>query len=589
MSPSGAPRWQLDRLFPDFDNPAYRNAITELKKEIETLKTAIEASGDWLPGAIEKLNSTITAAETMESFAYTVYSTDTGNNRALQELDRLSELLVGLQDGRVRLRERLKAEASQLRRLWEGGGPLERYAYVLEEEIRFAQFQMSPEEENLAADLNRSGGELWSRLQESVSSELSTIWNEETGERKSVVELRALAFAPEKEVRERAYRKELELWESMETPLAHALNGVKGGASTVNRRRGHESDLQRATMQARLTPKALETMISVMKESLPIFRNYLKDKARLLGVDRIAFYDLFAPVGEEQANWQWNEAQDFIIDRFGRFSEELGTLAERAFSSRWLDGEPRQGKVGGAYCTSFPAFGESRILANFDGSFSSVSTLAHELGHAYHFEVLKEEPALLRDYPMTLAETASIFCETHIFYSRVSEAEGDTLPVLEHFMMETTQVIVDILSRFLFEKSLFRERGGGFVAPERLKELMLDAQDQSYGEGMDPGLRHPYMWAVKGHYYRPELGFYNFPYAFGQLFGLGLYAQYLNDSEGFPRRYREILSLTGQQSAQDVGRAAGFDLQAPDFWREGMDLIRGFQERFAAAVDERLA
>ncbi len=588
MGETGAPRWRLDNIYRGFDSKEYRDALSTLKEEITALREAVEASGAWLPGAVERLNRASTRAESLESFAYATYSTDTSDSRALKELDQLNELVVGLRDGRVRLRSRLAKEADSLRRLWQPGGGLEAYAQILEEEISFAGYQMGVEEENLAADLNRSGGELWSRLQESVSSELSALWDPESGERKSVTELRALAFNPDRSVREQAYREELRLWESMETPLAHALNGVKGFASTINKRRGHQSDLERAVMQSRLSRRGLDAMIGVMEESLPLFRSYLKEKAKLLDLERIAFFDLFAPVGGEEKSWSWDEAEAFIVDRFGRFSPDLADLARKAFSENWIDGQPRRGKVGGAYCTSLPAFGQSRILANFDGSFSSVSTLAHELGHAYHFEVIKEEPALLRDYPMTLAETASIFCETHVFYTRVEEETKEPLPILEHFLQESTQVIVDILSRFYFENSLFAERESGFVSVARLKELMLDAQEQTYGDGMDPDLRHPYMWAVKGHYYRPELGFYNFPYAFGQLFGLGLYAQYLEDPEGFPPRYREILKLTGRAPAQEVARSAGFDLESPEFWRSAISLIKGFEERFSEAVAAKL-
>lgn len=585
MGEAAAPRWRLDSFYRGFDSDEYRKALSRLEEETAALRTAVEAYGQWLPEAVSRLNSASTSAETLESFGYATYSTNTSDSRALKELDQLSELMVGLQDGRVRLRSRLALEADSLRKLWQPGGELEAYAQVLEEEIAFARFQMGVEEENLAADLNRPGGELWSRLQESVSSELSAVWNPDTRERKSVTELRALAFDPERTTRERAYRKELELWESMKTPLAHALNGVKGFASTVNKRRGHNSDLERAVMQSRLSRKGLETMIAVMEEALPIFRAYLKDKARVLGLDRIAFFDLFAPVGAKQKQWSWEEAKGFIVDRFGRFSPDLAALAENAFAESWIDGESRQGKVGGAYCTSLPAFGESRILANFDGSFSSVSTLAHELGHAYHFDMVRGEQALLREYPMTLAETASIFCETHIFYTRVQEGTGNPTAILEHFLQESTQVIVDILSRFIFENALFAERESGFVGPDRLNELMLDAQQRTYGDAMDPQLRHPYMWAVKGHYYRPELGFYNFPYAFGQLFGLGLYAQYLEDPKGFPPRYREILKLTGRASANDVAASAGFDLESPEFWRSAISLIGGFQKQFAEAVE----
>ncbi|MFP4426350.1 MAG: M3 family oligoendopeptidase [Spirochaetaceae bacterium] len=588
MRAAGAPRWRLDTIYRGFDSEGYRNAISTLGEEITALREAVDSQGAWLQRALERLNDATTLAETLESFAYATYSTDTGESQALKELDQLNELIVGLRDGRVRLRSRLAREADSLRKLWHSGGELEAYAEILEEEISFAGYQMGVEEENLGADLNRSGGELWSRLQESVSSELSTLWDRERGERKSVTELRALAFDRDRAVRERAYQEELKLWKSMETPLAHALNGVKGFAATINKRRGHRSDLERAVMQSRLSRKGLDAMIGVMEESLPLFRSYLREKAKLLGLERVAFFDLFAPVGGEEKSWSWDEAKAFILDRFGRFSSDLAALAEKAFTEEWIDGQPRQGKVGGAYCTSLPAFGESRILANFDGSFSAVSTLAHELGHAYHFEVIKEEPALLREYPMTLAETASIFCETHIFYTRVEEEGDNPLPILEHFLQESTQVIVDILSRFYFEKSLFAERESGFVSPGRLKELMLDAQERTYGDGMDRDLRHPYMWAVKGHYYRPELGFYNFPYAFGQLFGLGLYAQYLEDPKGFPRRYRELLKLTGAASAQEVAGSAGFDLESPEFWRSGISLIRSFEERFRRAVAARL-
>lgn len=582
-----APRWDLERFYQGFDSPEYKSALETLRSQILQLREAVELPEEWLPAAVEQLNGALATAESLESFAYTTYSTNTSDSESIRQLDQLSEIMVGLQDGRVRLRGRLSREENALRKLWQPGGALAAYAHILEEELTFAGYQMDVAEENLAADLNRSGGELWSRLQESVSSELSVRWNKETSERKSVTELRALAFDPDRSVRERAYRAELSLWESMETPLAHALNGVKGFASTINRRRGHQNDLERAVLQARLSRPALDAMVGVMEESLPMFRAYLEGKASLLGINKIAFYDLFAPVGGESKQWSWAETRRFIVERFGRFSEELAEVAERAFSEAWIDGEPRQGKVGGAYCTSFPSFGESRILANFDGSFSSVSTLAHELGHAYHFEVLKEEPALLRDYPMTLAETASIFCETHIFYTRVEEESGNPLPILEHFLQESTQVIVDILSRFIFEDSLFREREQGFVSPERLKELMLAAQERTYGEAMDPQCRHPYMWAVKGHYYRPELGFYNFPYAFGQLFGLGLYAQYLEEPKGFPERYRKILKRTGSASANEVAKSAGFDLESPDFWRSAVSLIEGFQKRFHQAVAGR--
>jgi oligoendopeptidase F len=272
--------------------------------------------------------------------------------------------------------------------------------------------------------------------------------------------------------------------------------------------------------------------------------------------------------------WTYPEAREFIIQTFHGFSDDLGNFAAQAFDKRWIDAQPRTGKVGGAYCTDLPKPGESRILANFDGSFSSVSTLAHELGHAYHSYVLRDQPQLLRGYPMTLAETASIFCETIIYNTAIGNSQGfERLSLVEGILSESTQVIVDILSRFYFEKALFAARQESELSADQLCAAMLDAQKATYGDGLNQDELHPYMWAVKGHYYSPELAFYNFPYAFGQLFGLGLYAQYQNDPQGFPGVYRELLIETGRANAVDVCKTAGFDIESTDFWNQGLSAI----------------
>jgi oligoendopeptidase F len=237
-----------------------------------------------------------------------------------------------------------------------------------------------------------------------------------------------------------------------------------------------------------------------------------------------------------------------------------------------------------------PKAGESRILANFDGSFDGLFTLAHELGHGYHGWVLKDLPYIQQDYPMTLAETASIFCETIVFNRALeSSTSDDRLAVLELFLQSATQVIVDILSRYKFEAAVFERREKGDLSPEELCELMLEAQRETYGDGLDAKLMHPYMWAVKSHYYSADLSFYNFPYAFGQLFGLGLYATYATDVHEFPARYKELLQSTGQKTANEVTKSAGFDIEDSAFWQSGIDVIAERANEFAALVKERSA
>jgi pepF/M3 family oligoendopeptidase len=356
--------------------------------------------------------------------------------------------------------------------------------------------------------------------------------------------------------------------------LAAALNGVKGFSVSLDRRRGWEGPLEKAREQSRISKATLDSLLLAMEESLPAWRRYLKAKARLLGVDKCAFYDLFAPAGKADRTYAWDEARDIVIEKFGAFSRDMGDFAAAAFRDNWLDAEARDGKVGGAYCIDFPRARVARVMCNFEGSFSSLSTMAHELGHAYHAWVLRDESYALTHYPMTLAETASIFAETVVFEDALSKSAGaERLGLIENHLQDGCQILVDILSRFQFEQAVFERRAKGELSPDELSGLMLEAQKRTYGDGLDPGALHPYMWAVKGHYYRTELSFYNFPYAFGQLFGMGLYARYRQEGAAFADTYKALLKETGKANAAAVCAKAGFDIETPAFWRSGVKVF----------------
>lgn len=574
------PTWNLSDLYGGFDAADYTKHRAALREKAHELNRASrdehrrkENPAAWLRDCIDLINEVSDLEENLASYAYCVYSCDTTDSRALREINGIERDVLPATSARVHFRNGVRMLESELDSIL-GDDELARYRYVLSEELERQRHQMRPEEEDLAADLARSGADAWSRLQDAVSSTLSTEWNPETGESKTVVELRSLAHDPDREVRRKAYELELAAWERMETPIAFALNGVKGTSVTLNERRGYTDALEAAVADSRITRRTLQTLISVMEESLPLFRRYLRTKAKRLELERLAFYDLFAPVGTSRRRWSFEEARETIVEVFDGFSDELGAFARTAFDRGWIDARPRKGKVGGAYCTSLPLARQSRVLANYDGTFGGVSTLAHELGHAYHHEVLKDHPALLRDYPMTLAETASIFCEMLMFNRALKETgRDDKLPILETFLQDSTQVIVDILSRYYFEQAVFEQRPHGELSPEDLNRLMLDAQRKTYGDTLDEQALHPYMWAVKVHYYIPSLPYYNFPYAFGALFGIGLYGLYERDGNAFPKRYRELLEWTGGASAEQVTAGAGFDISSPEFWRRGMSVI----------------
>jgi pepF/M3 family oligoendopeptidase len=439
--------------------------------------------------------------------------------------------------------------------------------------------QMAENEEGLAAELAPMGLNGWAKLHSDVSALLTVPVTTRDAERTLPMSaVRSLANDPDRETRRAAYEAELRAWESVAVPLAGALNGVKGYQRVVRERRGWADDVEPTLFSNGIDRETLEAMQQACVESFPDFRRYLHAKARALGLARLAWYDLQAPLGGASAVYPWPEAEACIREQFGAYSERMASFADRAFRERWIDAEPRPGKEGGAYCTGIRP-GESRVLMNYDGSFNSVSTLAHELGHAYHNLNLKDRAPLQNRTPSTLAETASIFCETLVFEAALRQAAGaERLGLVEVSLQRDLLVVVDIHSRFLFEKAVFQRRAQRELTAREFCELMLDAQRQTYGDGLDEACLHPYMWAVKGHYYGPT--FYNYPYTFGLLFGLGLYAQYGEDPEGFRSGYDALLSSTGQADAATLAARFGIDTRSLAFWRSGLDVIRRSIQEF---------
>jgi oligoendopeptidase F len=328
-------------------------------------------------------------------------------------------------------------------------------------------------------------------------------------------------------------------------------------------------------------------MLNAARDAFPDFRRYLRAKARAIGNPTLAWYDLFAPVGASTRAWEYPDAEAFIVDQFGTYSDRMRDFASRAFRERWIDAEPRAGKVGGAFCMGIRG-DESRVLMNFTPTSSAVSTLAHELGHGYHNLNLGGRTMLQRELPMTLAETASIFCQTIVTQAAMRDAdEAERLTILEESLQSACQVVVDISSRFLFERRVFERRRERELSIAEFNDMILDAQRETYGDGLDPDALHPYMWAVKGHYYRSGGAFYNYPYMFGLLFGLGLYARYQEDPEAFKAGYDDLLASTGMEDAAPLAARFGIDIRTPDFWRSSFDIIRGNIDRFEALVGDQ--
>ena len=333
--------------------------------------------------------------------------------------------------------------------------------------------------------------------------------------------------------------------------------------------------------------ETLDALIGAMQEYLPAFRKYLKAKAKALGHEgSLPFYDLFAPMGKNDKVYSVEDAKNYLLGIFGQFDSELHDMVKCAFENGWIDFFPREGKVGGAFDCGVPSAKESRVLTNFDGSFSDVVTLAHELGHSFHDRQVFSHSVLNQGYSMPVAETASTFNEVLVMETAIAAAtdKDEKLALIESQLMDACQIIVDIYSRFLFEASVFENRPTEFMNADRMCELMINAQKSSYGDGLDENALHPYMWLCKGHYYSGGLSFYNYPYAFGGLFARGLYAKYKKEGKSFVDTYKAMLHATSVSDVEECAMSAGVDLTDKEFWRNGLQSIADRIDEFCELV-----
>ncbi|HEX8919691.1 MAG TPA: M3 family oligoendopeptidase [Chloroflexota bacterium] len=591
------PHWDMTTVYPSLESPEFVNAFRSIVDRIDAVTAFFDERGIDRQDASQVDETSVSSFETATSELAalvedlnTVYvyvscfvSTDSRDDTAQARLSELQQHFV-----RVTLLDtRFTAWIGSLNSdaLITRSDVARQLAYIVRRARIEAAHMMSPAEESLSAELNLSAGTAWSKLHGNLSSQLAVnVRTEDGDDTRPMSVVRNMAYDSDREVRRAAYDAEVSTWKDNALPLAAALNSIKGQTNTLARRRGWGTALDVALFENRIDRQTLDTMLAAARESFPDFRRYLRAKAGALGLERLAWYDLFAPVNADTRSWEFEEARDFLLDQFGSYSDRLRRFASRAFEERWIDAEPRPGKRDGAYCVSLRGE-ESRVLANFRPTYDGMSTLAHELGHGYHNFNLANQPFLLRTAPMTLAETASIFCETIVREAALQRAgREEQISILEASIQSNCQVVVDIVSRFLFEQEVCERRQQRELSVDELNEIMLRSQRQTYGDGLNESVLHPYMWAVKGHYYSVARPFYNFPYMFGLLFGLGLYARYRQDPDEFRRSYDELLSSTGTADVAELTGRFGIDVTTPDFWQASLDIIRHDIERFEQLI-----
>jgi len=583
--------WDLTSYFPRFDGPEMRRFKEALRRDIASLKDRAasllplndENASGW-EDVLTRNEALTRRMSHLSSYVSCLAASDGRNEDYLKEEATLASMRAELAKVRVELLRGVKETPDEIfasfiaQRSLDGA---QNYLKRLREEARRA---MSTEKEILATDLGLDGIQAWGRLYDKISSrlEFDMLYPDGNRERLPMSQRRSLLEHPDRRVRKAAFDGGNAAWQSVEDAAAAALNAIAGTRLTLNRHRGVGHFLDLALFQAAISAKTLDALFEALFAHLEIPRRILRLKAKSMGTNGVAWYNLGAPIDiPNRQPLSWDQAKDLVKNAFTRAYPTLGHFFQIEIDRNWIDWEPRAGKRPGAFCTSSMLSKESRVFMTYNETLGDVLTLAHESGHAFHGYMMREVRPYARIYPMTLAETASTFGElvlTHGLLEDPSISDAQKAMMLDVEVGHGAIYLLDIPVRFEFEKSFYEERKSGELSVSRLKELMIETQRRILGDVLEPGGEDPYFWASKLHFYITGLTFYNFPYTFGFLLSRGLFAMLKKEGKDFLPKYEEFLRLAGSDTAENVvQRTVGSDIGKPEFWSEA---IQSLEEPF---------
>lgn len=574
-----SPTWDLDSIFPGGSS----------SKEFESFRSKVKADLESLEGDMSRLPESIDK-DSVSAWVDTVMK--------LQDLsDRIGlvQSLAGCltaQNVKDNPAHAIDAEGSQLVSSWlklkvsleaaslkqsdeqwsllTDQSQIKEIAFYLNELRDQARDKMSMEQESLVLDLAVDGYHAWNKIYDKMAGDLTVDIEENGGiTTLSLGQVATRYSSADRSVRETAFRKMVQAWESRADLAAMALNAQAGFRLTLYRRRNWKSVVAEPLKIARLKEESLNTMWRVIERESKQLGKYIEAKKKLLGIDNFSIWDEMAPCGAVDRRFDFAEAREFIVQNTRPFSKDMADFFEMALDKRWVEAEDRANKAGGGFCTGMGPFKQTRIFMTYAGTFDNLLTLAHELGHAYHGWVLKDRPPFAAEYPMTLAETASIFAETLVIDAALEQASDrdEKLMLLDQKIQAAMVLFMNIYSRYLFERAFYEERARGMVSTERLCELMIEAQKRAYHNLLDRDGYHKLFWCSKLHFYITDVPFYNYPYTVGYLFAGGVYDRAKGEGSAFADGYRALLADTGSMTTEDVARKhLGVDLAGEEFW-----------------------
>lgn len=593
--------WDLDSIFPGGTKSAeLQNKIQTIEEEIRQFETSLnrwqfqkDPSAETLLSILkeqEKIGKGLGQTSAFVQMCHDSFMDDEHANVVMGQILNLASEMQKLSN--TLMKKLVKIPDADWDVLLQDQ-QLEKVAFRLGEIRNKGKRLLSDEEEKLIADLNKDGLTAWSRLYDTVVSIMTIPFTDEKGETTelSVGQAMNRMYAdPAPLVRKQLFENWEKEWTKYAPIFADTLNHLDGYRITLQKAHGRGNHLEEPLEYNRMSKATLDAMWGAVAANKEPFIQFLNRKAQLLGMEKLGWQDVDAPVTVGDAKptrYTYDDACDFIIEHFSSFGAKLAGFAEHALKNRWVEAEDRPNKRPGGYCTSLPEWEESRIFMTFTGSSTDVNTLAHELGHAFHSHVMRDLPYLNQQYAMNVAETASTFAETIVGNATIKRAatKEEKIALLNAKLENATAMFLNIHARFLFEDAFYKEREKGIISEKRLNELMVEAQKEAYCNSLSS--YHPHFWCSKLHFFIDDVPFYNFPYTFGYLFSLGIYAKYLENPDGFEEKYIELLKDTGSMKVEELAeKHLGADLTKQDFWEAGIRLAAKDVEEFIRLTNE---
>jgi oligoendopeptidase F len=579
--------WELDVFFKDGSGSTeFAQYISRLETDLNALKVTVS---DTEITDVSTLSSLLTSIQDVASrlhegsaFISCLAAQDMNDKKALSLRGKFGQLRAMYGTAMTQFDQKLSELPEETWNKFLAHEEISKFNFALKERRKSAKEKLPFEQEALLNDLAVDGYHGWSNLYDLVVGKIEVPF-EENGEKKllSVSQLANKLSSQSKEVREKAFAAWEKAWEEQTDFCGEALNRLAGFRLSTYKHRGWNSILKEPLEINRMTQETLDIMWQVITESKGIFVKYLNRKAKLLGLEKLSWTDVDAPIGKTETKMSYDRAANFIVEQFANLTPKMAKFSERAFEEAWIEAEDRAGKRPGGFCTSFPLSKQSRIFMTYSGTPGNVSTLAHELGHGFHQNQMDQLPYLNQRYAMNVAETASTFAEMVVADAAVEHAssEDERLALLEDKIQRSVAFFMNIHARFLFETRFYDERKKGIVSTERLSELMKEAQEEAYCGALST--YHPSFWASKLHFYITGVPFYNFPYTFGYLFSAGIYAKAKQEGKEFEANYISLLQDTGTMRVEDLAKKhLGVDLTKPEFWRNAVGLAVKDVEEF---------